>query len=112
MCRSIQAATCVPRACFSEFFRECPRAHYVEHICRIVYVRTTWTIFVGVSTCAPRGPHLFRRQINIGSRHCNLALGYDVGYIWSCGDCSDYFPAVPSLSPHLVPYVYTYLLRR
>ena len=74
-------------------------------------MRTTWNTFVGVSTCAPRGPHLLRRRVNICSRHCNLASGYDAGYIWSCGGCSDCFAVVPSLSPHLVPYVYTYLLR-
>ena len=75
-------------------------------------MRTTWSTFVGVTTCAPRGPHLLRRQANICSRHCNLASGYDVDYTWSCGGCSGCFPAVPSLSPHLVPYVDTYLLRR
>ena len=75
-------------------------------------MRTTWTTFVGVSTCAPRGPHLLRRRVNICSRHCNSASGYDADYIGSCGGCSGYVPAVPSLSPHLVPYVYTCLLCR
>ena len=75
-------------------------------------MRTTWNIFVGVPTCAARGTHLSHRQVNICSRHCSLASGYDAGCIWSCGGCSDYFSAVRSLSPHLVPYVYTYLLRR
>ena len=53
----------------------------MEHICRSVYVRTTWNTFVGVSTCAPRGPHLLRRRVNICSRHCNLASGYDVDHL-------------------------------
>ena len=75
-------------------------------------MRTTWTTFVGLSTCAPRGTHLFRRKVNICSRYCSLASGYDAGCIWSCGGCSGYFAAVPSLSPHLVPYMYAYLLRR
>ena len=99
MCRSIQTATCVPRSTIFAFLGS-------------IYVRTTWNTFVGVSTCAPRGTHLFRRQVNICSRRCSLASGYDAGCIWSCGGCSDYFPVVPSLSPHLVPHVYTYLLRR
>ena len=55
---------------------------------------------------------MFRRQGNICSRHCNLASGYDAGCIWSCEGCWDHFVVVPSLSPHLVPHVYTYLLRR
>ena len=67
-------ATCIVN------FRERLRARYVEHICWSVYVRTTWTTFVGVSTCAPRGPHLLRRRVNICSRHCNLASGYDVDH--------------------------------
>ena len=75
-------------------------------------MRTTWTTFVGVFTCAPRGPNLLRRRVNICSRHCSLASGYGAECIWSCGGCSDYFPVVPSLSPHLVPHVYTYLRRR
>ena len=75
-------------------------------------MRATWTTFVGVSTCAPRRPYLLDRRVNICSRHCSSASGYDAGCIWSCGGCSGYFPAVPSLSPHLVPYVYTCLLRR
>ena len=75
-------------------------------------MRTTWTTFVGVSTCAARGTHLFPRHVNICSRHCSSASGYDAGCIWSCGGCSGSFPAVPSLCPHLVRFVYTYLLRR
>ena len=38
-----------------------PRAYHVAHFSEFlgsVYVRATWTTFVGVSTCAPRGPHL------------------------------------------------------
>ena len=92
-----------------------PRACHVAHFCEFlgsVYVRATWNTFVRVSTCALRGTRLFRGQVNISSRHCNLASGYDPGCIWSCGGCSDYFPVVPSLSPHLVLRVYTYLLRR
>ena len=92
-----------------------PRAYHVAHFSEFlgsVYVRATWNTFVGVSTCAPRGPHLLERRVNICSRHCSLASGCDAGYIWSCGGCSGYFPAVPSLSPHLVPCMYTYLLRR
>ena len=69
-----------PVATCSVNFRERLRARYVEHICWSVYVRTTWTTFVGVSTCAPRGPHLLRRRVNICSRHCNLASGYDVDH--------------------------------
>ena len=28
------------------YLQECLRAHYVENICRSVYVRTTWNTFV------------------------------------------------------------------
>ena len=93
----------------------------LPHICHVAHlfgflgsahVRTTWNTFGGMSTCAIRGTHLFHRQVNICSRHCNSASGYDAGCIWSCGGCSGYFLVVPSLSPHLVPHVYTYLLHR
>ena len=36
-----------------------PRAYHVAHFSEFlgsVYVRATWNTFVGVSTCAPRGP--------------------------------------------------------
>ena len=72
--------------------------------------RSAFLEFPGTSTCAFRGPHLFSRQVNICSRHCNEASGYDVNCIWNCGGWSDYFLVVPSLSPHRVPCVDTYLL--
>ena len=48
-------------------------------------MRATWNTFVGVSTYAPRGTHLFRRQVNICSRYCNLASGYDVDHFCAAG---------------------------
>ena len=62
------------------------------------YLRATWnTLLCG--------------QVNIGSRRCSSASGYDVSCIWNCGGWSGYFAVAPSLCPHQVPYVDTYLLR-
>ena len=96
-----------PVATCSVNFRERLRACYVEHICWSVYVRTTWTTFVGVSTCAPRGPHLLRRRVNICSRHCNLASGYDVDHF-----CAEWLGRIRVLMlPIPDPFVSTIMVR-
>ena len=64
-----------------------------------------------MATCALRGTHLLCGQVSIGSRHCSSVSGYDVSCIWNCGGWSGFFAVAPSLSPHQLPYVDTYLLR-
>ena len=39
-------------------------------------------------------------------------LGYNVSCIWNCEGWSEYFPVVPSWTPHRVPYLEMYLLRQ
>ena len=68
-------------------FRERLRARYVEHTCSADKFLSVVVIAVWLRVMT---------QVVFGAS----------------GGCSDYFPVVPSLSPHLVPRVYTYLLCR